>query len=119
VTDTTLTVAGDRLRIDAPTGLGRASLLGALDVPVAHVTAVDLSAEPMSEIRGWREGIGLPHLRMGTWRHDNVKDYVSVRAGEPGLVITLHDEAFTRVIVSTSDAAALAEAIAALLPDAG
>jgi hypothetical protein len=96
-------VTQGRLRIDAPTGFDRASLLGALDIPLSHVVEAEVCADPIEQIRGWREGIGLPHLRMGTWRHDGVKDYVAARTGMPGLVVTLRDEAYQRLILSVAD----------------
>jgi hypothetical protein len=98
-----LRVEEGRLRIDAPTGLDRASLLGAIDVPVGHVVDVKVVEHPRDSIAGWREGIGLPHLRMGTWRHDGVKDYVAVNTQVGGLVVTLRDEDCASLIVSLDD----------------
>lgn len=106
-----LRIEDGRLRIDAPTGFDRASLLGAVDIPVAHIVGVDVLAQPVDAVEGWREGIGLPHLRMGTWRHDGVKDYVAVHTGVPGLVVTLRDEAYARLIVSIDEPEATARMI--------
>ena len=106
-------VADGRLRIAAPTGLERASLLGAIDIPLAHVVAVEVTQRPGDEVSGWREGIGMPHLRMGTWRHDGVQDYVAIRTDVPGIVVTLADEAYARLIVSAVDPGDLAERITA------
>jgi hypothetical protein len=105
-------VADGRLRIDAPTGFDRASLLGALDIPLENVVSVEEVDKPGDSITGLREGIGLPHLRMGTWRHDGVKDYVAVSTDTPGLVITLRHEEFARLIVSVADPAGLAATLA-------
>jgi hypothetical protein len=105
-------VADGCLRIDAPTGFDRASLLGALDIPLEHVVSVEEVDKPGESITGWREGIGLPHLRMGTWRHDGVKDYIAVRTDTPGLVITLRHEEFARLIVSVDDPAGVAATLA-------
>lgn len=91
------------MHIDAPSGLHRLSLLGALNVPLAHVEKVEVTDKPVNAIKGWRTGIGMPDLRMGTWRHDGVKDYVAVLVTERGLVITLRDERYARVIVSVDD----------------
>jgi hypothetical protein len=107
----TLLISGDRLQIDAPTGFDRASLLGALDIPLAHVTSVEQVESPGAAVEGWREGIGLPHLRMGTWRHDGVKDYVAIRTDMPGLVISLRDEEYARLIVSIDDPSGIAAAL--------
>ena len=62
-----------------------------------------MTDKPVNSIRGWRTGIGMPDLRMGTWRHDGVKDYVAVVVTERGLVITLREEKYARVIVSVDD----------------
>jgi hypothetical protein len=107
----TVVVRGDRLIIDAPSGFGRASLLGALDVPISHVDSVRQVDRPQVAVSGWREGIGLPHLRMGTWRHDGVKDYVAIRTDMAGLVIELRDEPYARVIVSVDDPSGIATAL--------
>jgi hypothetical protein len=107
-----LRVEDGHLLIDAPTGFDRASLLGAIDIPVQHVVKVESVARPEDAITGWREGIGLPHLRMGTWRHDGVKDYVAVNTEVPGIVVTLRDEEYARLIVSVEDPAT----VIALLP---
>jgi len=96
-------VVRGRLLIPAPTGLHRLSLLGALNVPIDHVEKVEVADKPVNAIRGWRTGIGMPDLRMGTWRHDGVKDYVAVVVTERGLVITLREEKYARVIVSVDD----------------
>jgi hypothetical protein len=95
------------LHIDAPTGLQRLSLLGALNVPLGHIEKVDVTDKPINAIKGWRTGIGMPDLRMGTWRHDGVKDYVAVHVTLRGVVITLRDEKYARVIVSVDDPEAL------------
>ena len=114
-----LEVADGRLRIAAPSGFDRASLLGALDIPVAHVSEVEVSERPVDAVRGWREGIGLPHLRMGTWRHDGVRDYVALRTDLPGLIVTLSDEDYQRLIVSVSDPQATADSITSAMRDTG
>jgi hypothetical protein len=99
----TLNIHGGVLHIDKPRGFDRASLLGALDIPIAHVVSVAVSPDPVEELNGMRVGIGLPHLRMGTWKHDGVSDYVAVYAGTPGLVISLTGDKYARVIVSIDD----------------
>ena len=104
-------VGAGRLRIAAPTGLDRASLLAEVDIPVAHIVTVEVSERPGDAVKGWREGIGLPHLRMGTWRHDGVEDYVAIRTDIPGIIVTLVDEGYARLIVSAPDPQALADSI--------
>lgn len=95
------------LHIDAPTGLQRLSLLGELSIPLGNVQDVEVTDKPVNAIKGWRTGIGMPDLRMGTWRHDGVKDYVAVHVTMRGVVITLRDEKYARLIVSVDDPEAL------------
>lgn len=104
-------VSGAQLILEAPTGFNRVSLLGEVTIPLRHVGQVDRVDQPMEDVRGWRTGIGLPHLWMGTWRHDGVRDYVAVHAGLPGLVLHLVDEHFERIIISVTDPASLAAQI--------
>ena len=91
------------LHIEAPRGFHRLSLLGALTIPVAAIESVEVSDKPVTAVRGWRTGIGMPDLRMGTWRHDGEKDYVAVDVALRGLVITLRDQKYARLIVSVDD----------------
>ncbi len=104
-------VENGRLQIDAPTGFDRASLLSAIDIPAAHVSDVEVTQSPGDAISGWRSGIGLPHLRMGAWHHDEVKDYVAVDTRLPGVVVTLHDEPYARIIASVDDPEGVARQI--------
>jgi len=104
-------VSNGRLLIAAPTGLDRASLLGAVDIPVTHIVDVEVCERPGDAVKGWRAGIGLPHLRMGTWRHDGVEDYVAIRTDVPGVVVSLVEETYARLIVSAADPQAVADRI--------
>ncbi len=108
-----------RLLIAAPKGFLRLSLLGAVNVPVDHVVSVEVSDHPVHAIKGWRTGIGMPDLRMGTWRHDGVKDYVAVSVTERGLVVALRDEKFARLIVSVDDPESVQTRISQAQTDSG
>jgi len=114
VSDAPVTVEVIRgvLHIDSPSGLYRLSFLGALNIPVDHIVQVEIADAPITAIRGWRTGIGMPDLRMGTWRHDGVKDYVAVHTTLRGLVITVRDERYARVIVSVDDPESVGDQIA-------
>jgi hypothetical protein len=106
------TIADGSLHIDAPSGFLRTSLLHALDVPLAHIESAEVVEAPAAAVQGWREGIGLPHLRMGTWRHDGTKDYVAIRTDHPALVITLRGEEYARMIICVDDPHGMAAALA-------
>jgi hypothetical protein len=46
-------------------------------------------------------------LRLGTWRHDGVKDFVVVRPGRPAVAITVAGDEWARLLVSVDDADAV------------
>jgi hypothetical protein len=98
--------------------LNREEKLGAMhgdfSFPVTSITSCRACEEPISEVRGVKSpGAGFPNRKFGTWRGSGYKDFVSVRRGEPGFVLELDDQPFTRVIVSLSDTASIAAALAA------
>lgn len=75
---------------------------------IRHVRAVD---DPWSELRGERSP-GTRWARrvaIGTWRFPGGKDYVALRGRAPGLVLDLQGLEFARLVISSPDAAELAE----------
>ncbi len=87
------------------------AMRGDLVVPRTAVTGARAVPVAWAEIRGLRApGYGMPrHAAVGTWRHDGVKDFVSVRYGQPGLVIELTGQPFARLVVSDPDPAGALE----------
>ena len=91
--------------------MSRLERLGALHadvrVPVASVTSVRSVPRAIDEIRGIRApGTGVPGAVMiGTTRGDFGRDFCVVRGRGPGIVITLSNAPFQRVVVSADDAA--------------
>lgn len=91
-------------------------LVGRFVVGFERIADVSTSAAPLDLVEGWRMGVGLPRTRIGTWRHDGVKDYLCIRDGRPALVLTCTPEAdYARVIVTVPDPDALAEQVRAAL----
>ncbi len=87
--------------------LGVARWLGSsVDVPLAHIDSVD-AADP-DELKSWNKGvrlagIQLPGATSGTYRHDGQLTWWDVGHGGGALVIALHDERLSRVIVELDD----------------
>jgi hypothetical protein len=87
--------------------LGVARWLGSsVDVPLAHVDSV--SAADPDELKSWNKGvrlagIQLPGMTSGTYRHDGQLTWWDVGRGVGALVIVLHDERLSRVIVEVDD----------------
>ena len=87
--------------------LGVARWLGSsVDVPLAHVDSV--SAADPDELKSWNKGvrlagIQLPGVTSGTYRHDGQLTWWDVGRGGGALVIALHDERLSRVIVELDD----------------
>ncbi|MFI7214828.1 hypothetical protein [Micromonospora maritima] len=89
------------------------ALRGDLSFPRSAVRAVTVVPDGLHETRGLRApGLGVPGLRkVGTWRGATGREFVSVRAGQPAVRITLADQRYDALLVGADDAAALAEAV--------
>lgn len=86
------------------------ALHGDVVVPRSCVRSARTSEAPMREVRGLRApGTAIPFvIGLGTFRTFAWKDFVAVTS-KPGLVIELDGAPFRRLVVSTPDAAALAD----------
>lgn len=93
--------------------------LGALHrgirVPLPQVTEVAVTDRPWPLLRGLRApGTGVPYLiALGTWRYRGGRDFVAVYRRLPAVVVTLAQGPFTRLLVSSPDAAGVAAAVRA------
>ena len=87
--------------------------LHALEVPLDHVVGAEVVDHPSDAIQGFRRGMGmaLPDEHLGGYHHDEVVDYVAARNTGQGLVVTLRDEKYSRLILSVDDPGALATAL--------
>jgi hypothetical protein len=108
---------------DVTLHLSRLERIGAMrgDVVVPRASVTSARAVPVAwaEIRGIRApGYGMPrHAAVGTWRHDGVKDFVSVRYGQPGVVVELTGQPFARLVVGDADPGAVLERLGAATRD--
>ena len=109
----TLTVEGDELvlRLSSMEKLG--ALRGDVRLPLADVEGVAVSEAPFRELRGIRApGTGWPgKIALGTWRYRGGRDFAALRGGQPGVIVSLRDGPFRRLLVSAGDAQGLAQQI--------
>jgi len=97
--------------------LSRAEKLQALHsdltVPLVHVVSIEPVADLWSQLRGIRApGTGIPRrLLLGTTRYQGGRDFCIARFNTAGIVVTLRDEAFSRLLVSTPSLDAAVETV--------
>ena len=104
----TLTVAGDALQVRFTTF---EKVLGAVRdhaYPLSSVSSAHLEDDGLAAARGLRApGLGVPGRRkVGTWRGHG-RTLVSVRRGQPAVVVDLADQRFARLVIGADDAAAV------------
>jgi hypothetical protein len=106
-----VSIEDGRLRIHR-TGVAR--WFGApVDVPLSHVDSV--SAADPHEVKQLNKGIRLAGIQLpglttsGIYRHDGQLTWWDVGRGGSALVVTLHDERLTRVIVDVDDPGVMRE----------
>jgi len=94
-----------------------AGLLRDVEFPREAVRSVEVVPDPLADVRGLRApGLGIPGVRkVGTWRRPGERTLVCVRRGQPAVRIRLHGARYDTVLVGTDDAAALADALAAVV----
>jgi hypothetical protein len=106
-----VSIRDGRLRIHR-TGVAR-WFGSSVDVPLAHVDSVS-SADP-HEVKRWNKGIRLAGIQLpglmtsGVYRHGGQLTWWDVGRGGSALVVTLHDERLTRVIVEVGDPGVMRE----------
>ena len=111
-----VSIDGGRLRIHR-TGVAR-WFGSSVDVPLAHVDSV--SAADPHEVKRWNKGIRLAGIQLpgqmtsGVYRHEGQLTWWDVGRGDSALVVTLHDERLTRVIVEVDDPGVLRELVQAV-----
>ena len=89
-----------------------AGLVRDLTVDRSAVTSVEPLTDGVAAVRGLRApGLGLPSVRVGTWRRRGAKSLVSVRRHRPALRLRLTGAAYDEVLVSVPDPEAVAAAL--------
>jgi hypothetical protein len=92
-------------------------LLPDLRVPVTAIVRAEVVENGLTAARGMRRpGSDLPGVgKYGTWRHRGNKQYVAVRRGIPALHLSLIGQRYQDVVVSTAQAAQLADHLERLM----
>jgi hypothetical protein len=94
---------------------------GDIRVPLRSVTTVRVVDDAWTQLRGMRApGTGLPEvIAVGTRRGGFGKDFAAVHGTGPAVVVELEGCEFSRLVVTSGDAAESAGSIRAALPEAG
>jgi len=73
-------------------------------VPLSAISSVQRLGNARDGIRGIRApGTGLPGvIALGTWRTRKAKDFVAATRDEPGYLIELDGQDFSRLVVSSA-----------------
>jgi hypothetical protein len=79
---------------------------GDVRIPLSTMTAVRVSADPWSELRGIRApGTGFPGvISLCTRRGEGIRDFAAVYGHAPAVVVETHGADFDRLVISRSDA---------------
>ncbi|SCE73611.1 hypothetical protein [Micromonospora mirobrigensis] len=103
-------ITADRIRVRLSTAEKIFALRGDLSFPRTAVRGVEVVPNAVTMIRGLRApGLGLPGLRnVGTWRGRAGTEFVTVRAGQPAVRITLSGQPYDSLLIGSDDATTLA-----------
>jgi hypothetical protein len=114
-----LLIDDDALHVRLTTLEKLGALRGNITIPLRSVTAVRVSADPWSELRGIRApGTGLPGvISLCTRRGTGIRDFAAVyrRAGR-AVVVETGGAGFDRIVISRKDAEETAQRIRQSLP---
>ncbi len=116
-----LEVEGDELVVTMHTAEELGAFHGPIRVPLSDVSRVRAVADAWNELRGIRApGTGIPDvIALGTRRGSFGKDFAAVYHHRPGVVVELHGEEFSRLVITDDDAESVAALVAAALPGDG
>ncbi|MEU3458115.1 hypothetical protein ABZ671_31695 [Micromonospora sp. NPDC006766] len=109
----TIDLSTDTIRVRLTPAEKLWALRGDLAFPRSAVRDVAVEADGLHATRGLRApGLGVPGLRkVGTWLSRAGREFVSVRADQPAVRITLTGQWYDALLIGADDAAALAEAV--------
>jgi hypothetical protein len=101
-----VSVEGDRVRFDVEGWDKLWALKSELEIPLAHVRAARVDAEPA---RGWWHGLRMPGtqipglLTAGTFYQSDGAVFYDVHDPEGTIVIDLDHEHYTRLVIEVED----------------
>ncbi|WP_238007500.1 hypothetical protein KZZ52_18820 [Dactylosporangium sp. AC04546] len=114
----TTTVNSEFLTVELTTAEHALALHGDLRIPLADVTGVELLPDGYRAAHGLRApGMRIPGRRLiGTMWSRTGREFADVRSGEPAVRVTLRNQPWASVLVSTPQAAELAADLTTRLP---
>jgi len=91
---------------------------GDVRIPLSSVTAVRVSDDPRSEVRGVRApGLGIPGvISLCTCRGSGFRDFVAVYRRKPAVAVQADGADFDRLVISCDEAGDQARRIDEALP---
>ncbi|WP_165968668.1 alpha/beta hydrolase [Arthrobacter crusticola] len=114
-----LTLGTDTLILAFDTADKVLGLVNDIVVPIASITSIAVTDDPFAAAKGIRApGLAIPRLvRVGTWRSRGRKLLVAARNNERAIVLGLHGEAYSGLVVGTDTAPELAVELLAVAPN--
>jgi hypothetical protein len=108
-----LLIKGDSLHLSLSGWEQLGSLHADIRVPLRHIDSVESSENPRRLLKGIRApGTGFPGIIMlGTMRWKGKKDFCVVYLRHSAVVVSLRDEPFARLIVTSDQAEQLTQRI--------
>ncbi len=110
----TISVAPDALQIRFTLLEKIGGLVRDIEVPLASILAVEVVEDGLAAAKGIRApGLGIPGVRkLGTWRGRGSKTLVSVRRGQPALLLEVSGARFDTLLIGSDRAEEYAAATA-------
>lgn len=101
----TLTWTDDALSVSLTRWERFGTMQRAFTIPRDHLDSAQQIHDLWPHVRGWRwPGIGIPHvILLGRMRSRDGTDFCAIYNSRPGIIIGLHDEPYSRLLISTPD----------------
>ncbi len=104
-----LSVTGDTVKLELSRAEHWEGFRGDIEAPLTSITAVRVSDDPWTELRGLRApGTGIPGvIAVGTRRGSFGRDFAAVHGKGAGVVVEFDGQLFQRWVLSADDPGAI------------
>jgi hypothetical protein len=100
----TISVLGDRLRVEFPRKEKLLGLVGDFDAPLSAVTEAHEVRGWRDDLRGMRVGLGLPgDWLLGRWMSRGHRQLVALRRERPAVYVALSGQKYDALLIETPD----------------
>ncbi len=100
----TISVQGDRLRVDFPLTEKLLGLVGDFEAPLSAVTEAREVRGWRDDLRGLRVGLGLPGTwLLGRWMSRGHRQLVALRRQRPAVYVALSGQEYDELLIETPD----------------